>query len=116
MKTLNESEIAKAYEGKPYNSDNLRKIAMGYGASGAIVYYGRLSKTHFDIFGITEDLLDHWLNNGISYSVVMTLNEDSSTIKHCHIAKNNNNERLTPTQQEIEIFLKIMDYITQEKR
>ena len=113
MKDINELEIAKAYEGKPYNRDNLRRVAMGYGVSGAIVYYGRLSKPLFDMFGITEDLLDHWITNGISYSVVMDLDEDSNTIKHCHIAKHNN-ERLTPTQQELQIFLRIMEYITQE--
>lgn len=111
MKSLIEFEIAKSYEGKPYNQENLRSVAMGYGVSGAIIYYGRLSKTYFDMFGITEDLLDHWLNNGISYSVVMDLNEDSNTIKHCHIAKHNN-ERLTPTQQEITIFQTIMEFIT----
>ena len=112
MKRFSEAEIAKVYEGKPYNRNSLRKIAMGYGESGAIVYYGRLSKPLFELFGITESLLDTWLHNGINYSVVMDLDEASETIKRCHIAKTNNNDRLTPTQQEIEIFQKIMGYIT----
>ena len=112
MENLTELEIAKSYEGRPYNQENMRRIAMGYGISGAIIYYGRLSKTHFDLFGITEDLLEQWINNCISYSVVIDLDEDSNTIKHCHIAKLDKNERLTPNTQEIKIFNNIMEYIT----
>ena len=110
---LTEIEIAKAYESKPYNRDNLRRVAMGYGMSGAIVYYGRLSQKHLETFEITEDLMNHWLTNGISYSVYMDLDENTNTITHCHITKNNKDERLAPTQQELKIFINIMEYITQ---
>lgn len=114
MKRVNEAEIAKSYEGKLYNCENLRKIAMGYGDTGAVVYYGHLSKKQFELFGITEALLDNWLNHNINYSVVMLLDESSTTIKQCRISKSRSFKKniLTPTQQEIRIFRRIMDYIT----
>lgn len=115
MENLKELEIAKSYEGKHYNLENLSKIARASGDTRAIVYYGRLSKKHFELFEITEALLDNWLHNGIFYSVVMDLDETSNTIKRCHIAKSDKKEHLTPTQQEIMVFRKIMDYVTAAK-
>ena len=112
MEIFNEAEIAKSYEGKHYNLENLSKIARPSGDTRAIIYYGRLGKKQFELFEITTAILHHWVDNSIFYSVVIDLDETSNTIKQCHIAKNNKDERLTPTQQEILIFKRIMDYVT----
>ena len=112
MEKINETEISKSYEGKSYNLDSLRKIASGYGESGAIVYYGRLSKPLFDLFGITEEILNNWINNDIFFSVVLDLDEDCETIKECRIAKRDASGSLPPTDQEIRVFREIMNFIT----
>ena len=109
---LNEFDVAKLYEGKPYNSKSLRKIAKGYGETGAIVYYAHLSKAQFELFGITEDVLEDWMRNDIFFGVYIDLDETSNLLKLCSIVKKNKNRRLAPTQQEIRIFRRIMDYIT----
>ena len=112
MEQLNELQIAKSYEGKPYITANLRRIAMGYGDSDVVVYYGRLSKTYFDLFGITEANLDEWTSNDIFFSIFITLDESTETIKDCKIAKTIEDDVLQPSQEEIQIFKRIMDYIT----
>lgn len=113
MTKLTVAEIAKSYEGKPYNFDHMRRIASGYGDTGAVIPYTRLSKKDFDLFGITEALLNYWFSHGIFYAVFLDLDEKSQTITECVLVKRNNKGTLlTPTQQEVRIFRRIMDYIT----
>lgn len=112
MEELTEMQVAEHYVGKPYIIDNLKRVAMGSGNSDAIVYYGRLSKTYFDLFGITEANLNEWTSKDIFFSVFITLDESTETVKECKIAKTIADDVLPPSQNEIQIFIRIMDYIT----
>jgi hypothetical protein len=113
MKTLNESEIAKAYEGKPYIVEKLRKIAIGSGNTGAVVYNYRLTKSQGNLIGITDEIFYKWVDEGIHWGVMMNLDSSSHTIERCYINKRNNNqEKLSSTQQELAIFQTIMEFIT----
>lgn len=115
MKDFNELEIAKAYEGKPYIAEKLRKIAIGSGNTRAVVYNYRMSKSQGALVGITDEIFYKWCDDGISFMVYIDLDEASGTIKCCGINKSNGDYvQLSPTEQEITIFQNIMNFITQE--
>lgn len=115
MKDFNELEIAKAYEGKSYSPEKLRKIAIGSGNTRAVVYNYRMSKSQGALIGITDEIFYKWCDDGISFMVYIDLDEASGTIKCCGINKSKGDHiKLSPTGQENTIFQTIMDFITQE--
>lgn len=115
MKDLNEFEIAKAYEGKPYIADKLRKIAIGSGNTRAVVYNYRISKSQGTLIGITDEIFYKWCDDGISFIVYIDLDNASGTIERCGISKSKGDHiKLSPTQQEITILQRIMGFITQQ--
>lgn len=115
MENLNDAMIAKAYEGKPYIAEKLRKIAIGSGNTRAVVYNYRISKSQGALIGITDEIFYKWCDDGISFMVYIDLDNASSTIERCGISKSKGDFiQLSPTQQEITIFQRIMDFITKE--
>jgi hypothetical protein len=116
MKTLNEVEIAKKYEGKPYITEKLRKIAMGSGNTRAVLYNYRITKSQGALIGITDEIFYKWCEDDIYFFVYIDLDEISGTIKHCSINKSDGDHiKLSPTQQELEIFQNVMIFITESK-
>ena len=119
---LTEIEIAKAYEGKPYIAEKLRKIAIGSGNKSAVVYNYRITESQGNLIGITDEIFNKWCEDGIYFGVIIDLDITSGTIENCRINKTkltqgedgkSHHTKLAPTQQEIEIFVKTMEYITQ---
>lgn len=122
MKSLNELEIAKAYEGKPYIAEKLRKIAIGSGNTSAVVYNYRITKSQGELIGITDEIFYKWCDDGIYFGVFIDLDIASGTIEGCRINKSkltqgedgkSHHITLSPTQQEVKIFCNVMEFITQ---
>lgn len=120
MKDLIEADIAKAYVGKPCNIDHLRLIAMG-SQSGAVVYNRRITKSQGALVGITDEIFERWWDADISVMVHIELDEESQLITECIFDKYTVTEiehrkyhfsSLTPTEEDLRIFLNIMEYVT----
>ena len=125
MEYINELEVAKAYEGKPYIAQKIWKIAIGSGNTRAVVFSRRISQSQGALIGITDEIYNKWWDDDIYFGVFIDIEEESCTIKTACIHKTkveyseNGSFRhieLSPTQQEIKIFTNIMEYITQEER
>ena len=122
MKKLSELEIAKEYEGKPYIAERLRKIAIGSGNTSAVVFNYRITKSQGELIGITDEIFYKWCDDGIYFGVIIDLNLSLGTIESCRINKTkltqgedgkNHHIKLVPTQQELNIFVNAMNFITQ---
>lgn len=120
MKTLNDVEIAKSYAGKTFDAEKVKEIfdynGLHSGLSNYIATCFHLDKETREKFGITPLLHERWGYTGIDFSVILDVLNDE--IKECHIYKckdtDFNSFVRTPSQQEIRIFRRIMDYITKE--
>ena len=115
MKELTEADIAKAYVGKPYNTDHLRRIAMGT-QTGAVVFSRRITRSQGALIGITDELFERWWDANIYVSVFIELDEDSQIVKKCEFVKDKESDgkfsSLTPTEEDLRIFRNVMEYIT----
>lgn len=120
MKTLNELEIAKAYEGKPYIIEKVRKIATGT-LTGATFYSRRIVQRYGHMIGITDEIFEKWWDDGIHVLVFMEFDDESQTIKNCKFVKGKwidngggkfQRSSLTPTQEDLRIFHNAMEFIT----
>lgn len=120
MKELNEAEIAKAYIGKPYNIDHLRKVAMGT-QSGAVVFSRRITRSQGALIGITDEIYERWWDADAYVKICIELDEETQTIKECIFDKSTvigeknglpQFGRLTPTEEDLRIFLNVMEYVT----
>lgn len=120
MKELNEAEIAKAYIGKSYNIDHLRKVAMGT-QSGAVVFSRRITRSQGALIGITDEIFDRWWDADVYVKICIELDEESQTIEECIFDKYTSTDKgngkfqfssLTPTEEDLRIFLNVMEYIT----
>ena len=112
MKKLTETDISKAYEGKQFVPDKLRKIAIGSGNTRAVVYSRRITKSQGALIGITDELFN---------TVYIDLVEPENIIERCGVRmsklekQQNGNSCFTDietTQQGLQIFQNIMEYIT----
>ena len=120
MNELNEAEIANAYVGKPYNTDRIRKIAMGT-QSGAVVFSRRITRSQGALIGITDEIFERWWDADVYVKVLIELDEESQIIKECVFDKYTSTDigngkfqfsSLTPTEEDLRIFLNVMEYIT----
>ena len=119
MKKLNDIEIAQTYVGKTYNDKKVKEIfdynGEHCGLSNYIATCFHLSKEIREKFGITPLLHERWGYAGVDFSVIIYALD--GVIKKCSIYKcrdtYSNSFVLTPSQQEIRIFRRIMDYITE---
>ena len=123
MKELIEAEIAKAYEGKPYIPEKIRKIAIVSGNTSAVVYNYRLTKSQGELIGITDEIFYKWVEAGIYFGVFIDLDISSNTIEGCRINKSRSTQgedgkihhaKLSPTQEEVRILYNVMEFITNE--
>lgn len=128
MKKLNDREIAQGYVGKTVNNENLLAVSYQNGTSYPEKYPRFISdcyhykKEHLDLFGITPRLLESWGYRGVEFSVYIYI--EDGMVADCKIFKYKNTYcgghgrpsgyELNPSQQEIRIFRRIMDYITKE--
>lgn len=116
MIKLNDQEIAKTYIGKPYSIDKLLEVARPNRENEYMACYVDLSKEYLDLFRITPLLDEKWKYYGVDFTVFIDV--ENEAIKDCRIYKSRDTWGgrsivLTPTQQEIRIFKRIMDYVTQ---
>lgn len=123
MEYLKESKIAKQYEGKAFIPEKLQKVAIGSGNTRAVVSNIRLSQVQGALIGITDEIYNQWWDDDIFFGVFIDLDEATdSIIEHCCIQKNkrilNKDGEMSfvdiaTTQQEVEIFRNVMDFITE---
>ena len=122
---LNEYEIARAYVGKTCNAERLSSLFDYNGedyytkCGMYIAYCFCFEEEDLERFGITHVLHDNWELNDIDVRV--NLHENQGEIVECELFKYRelysghgrpSGNILKPTQQEIRIFRRIMDYIT----
>lgn len=115
MKKLDDFEIAELYIGKPYSTDKLLEVAYHNRENEYLACNADFSKEQMDLFGITPLLHERWGYYGVDFTVFIFV--ENGFIKDCRIYKGRETFGgrsivLTPTQQEIRIFRRIMDYVT----
>jgi hypothetical protein len=115
---LDEREIARSYIGKQYSNEKLNKIAYPNRENEHMCCYIDLKKEYLELFGITPRLYEKWRYFGYDFTVYIYVQGDF--IKDCKIFKYRETYgghgrpcgyELIPTQQEIRIFRRIMDYV-----
>ena len=127
MNKLNECEVAQGYIGKAFNRANLLALSYQNGTSYPENHPRFISDCYhykqefLKLFGITPLLLESWGYRGVEFSVYVYIAD--GRIAGCKIFKYKNTYcgchgrpsgcELTPSQQEIRIFRRIMDYITE---
>ena len=115
MEKLDEHEIAQAYIGKPCNEERYSEIF-----NKASAFY----PSHCDIkikwkFDITPALYLGWEQRSVDFKIIVS--KSQGVITNCRIIKYKDNysglysrssaRDLTPTQQELRLFKRIMEYI-----
>lgn len=118
MESLKESEIANSYKGKAFIPEKLRKIAIGSGNTRAVVFSRRITKSQGALIGITDEIFNKWWDDDIYLSFYIDFIEPDNIIKDCGIEmiKEGNPDfiKLNPTGQELEIFINVMEFVTNE--
>lgn len=126
MHKLNEREIASNYIGKPFSREKLLAVSHQNGTSYPENHPRFIATCHhykqdlLELFGITDRLFESWGYYGIEFSVYIYT--DCGKITGCKIFKYKDRSywighgrpsgcELIPSQQEIRIFRRIMDYI-----
>lgn len=119
MKTLNEHEMAQSYAGKPYDIQKLSTFAYQNGDNRYTSDCHNYKSDLLDLFGITTTLLENWGYYGIELSIFMNIKDneiESCGIDKCKYSCGGHGRPkvkvMHPTQQEIRIFKRIMDYVT----
>lgn len=119
MKKLNERDIAQGYTGKPYDMEKLLSVSYQNGNNRYIADCCNYQEELLNLFGITPTLLEYWGYYGIKFSIF--INVENNMVCSCGIDKYKgiggyhgrpSVRVLTPTQQEIRIFRRLIDYIT----
>ena len=130
MKKLIEYEIAENYINKPVNTEKLLKTFTDNGGKHQdyktgkeyyeyIAYCNNFDEEEWEIVRLTDALFDKWDYEGIDFRVYLHIENDKIT--ECTISKfkytggyhgRPSVHVLSPTQQEIRIFRRLMDYIT----
>lgn len=119
MKKLDELEISQAYKDKSYDKEKLSSVSYQNGESRYIANCHNYKRELLDLFGITANLLENWEYHGIELSVF--INIKGNVIESCGVDKCKYScsghgrptvKVLHPTQQELRIFIRIMEYIT----
>lgn len=117
MIKLTEKDIKQAHIGKPCNGERLSEI---FNKSNTF-YCGHCDEKLKWKFDITPALYIGWEQRGIDFKIQASVS--NGVITHCGIIKYKDNysglyvrtsaRELKPTQQELRIFKKVMEYITQ---
>ena len=139
MAKLDERELARSYLGKTCCEEKLSEVFYGNGIhtvdiwedgkvrriSDCAVYIAdcyNYSEELRNTFGITPVLLERWGYYGIEFSVYIYIKD--GTVVSCKVSKYKNTScgghgrpsgyELLPTQQELRIFRRVMDYVVCE--
>lgn len=119
MNKLDVLSIARSYIGKSFDIEKLSKVAYKNGDNRYIADCHNYKEELLDLFGITSTLLERWGFYGIEFSIFINIkgNEiESCGMDKCKYSCSGHGRPsvkvLKPTQQEIRIFRRIMDYIT----
>ena len=118
MKKLDELEIAQAYKEKPCDREKLSKVSYQHGENRYIADCHNYSKELLDLFGISPTLLEKWGFSGIEFSVFINIKDnevESCGIDKCKSCGGHGRPTvkvLHPTQQELRIFRRLMEYVT----
>lgn len=119
MKKLDELEIARSYIGKPYDIEKLSKVSYKNGDNRYIADCHNYKEELLYLFGITSTLLERWGFYGIEFSVFINIkgNEiESCGMDKCKYSCSGHGRPkvkvLHPTQQELRVFKRVMEYIT----
>lgn len=118
MKKLDELVLAQSYIGKSYDIKKLLTVSYQNGDNRYIADCHNYKKELLDLFGITSTLLEKWGFYGIEVSIF--INIKGNEIENCGIDKCKSCgghgrptvKVLQPTQQELRIFRRIMEYVT----
>lgn len=121
MKKLDECEVAQLYKNKTINFEKLLEIFTENGDDGEeyVAYLDQFDNHKCSLFKITSTLSDRWGYYGILFSIL--LNVEDNKVYSCELEKYRETggyhgrpqtHVLTPTQQELRIFRRIMDYVT----
>ena len=119
MEKLHEHDIAQAFIGKAYDRDKLSKVAKQNAENRYIAECHTYKNDLLDLFGITSTLLENWGYHGIELSIFITIKDNK--IENCGMDKCKCScsghgrpkvKVLKPTQQEIRLFRRVMDYVT----
>ena len=123
MKKLNECEIALSYKEKSINTEKLLKLFHANGKHNGhdehIAYCEHFGKDEYALFNITHPLTEYWGYYGIKFHIYLHI--ENNRVTSCAISKfkytggyhgRPSTHVLSPTQQELRIFRRIMDYIT----
>lgn len=130
-KKLDECLIADSYVGKAVNEEHLGHTFRSNGGKGEyIAYCNCCDEEECDLFGITDILLDKWDYDGIDFRVYIFVQDGRIVEEGSYYQRSNKifkykstyggfcgrpqGYELTPTQQEIRIFRRIMDYVTSD--
>ena len=116
MELLIENDIAQAYIGKPFNKERYLETFNKAG-----IFYC----AHCDIrtqikFDITASLVFGWTSRNIDFKIRVSTKD--GVITYCGIDKYKDSDsgiyvrsaprKLKPTQQELRLFKRVMEYIT----
>ena len=125
MSNLIDTEIAELYNGKNFNKSRILNVGYENGDDQFIVDcvdFGENcnDKQYFmNLFRITPKLIEYWNRYGIRFEVYVDIDDDVITDSFIFKYKDTwtgfgrpEGEELIPSQQEIRIFRRIMDYIT----
>lgn len=116
MEKLNEQSVKQAYVGKSCNEQRYLELF-----NKSTTFYPSLCDMRVKRnFGITPALCLGWKQKGVDFRIITTI-EDGS-IFYCGIMKHKDNyagvytrnpcTELKPTQQELRLFERVMEYIT----
>ena len=122
MKKLNDYEIAQSYIGKAVNTEKLNQCFSFLEKEYHAFCNNYYEEPEWEIFKLTDALYTYWEDSGIDFRIILHVKDEK--VVTCKIYKHKDDlggcwgrcisEDLTPSQQEIRIFRRIMDYITKE--
>ena len=136
MKKLDELEIARSYLGKTCDTDKLShsfkdnglchvdafengRINRTSDCTMYIAYCNYFDEVEWDLFRLTDILHDKWMYEGIDFRVNVYIKDNvivkSNIFKYketcCGYHGRPSGYELLPTQQELRLFKRIMEYI-----
>lgn len=116
MTTLNEHNIFQSYIGRKVYEENFKKVFKQNRLSRYIAYCSDFKGD----FGITDSLYERWELGGIDFRVIVTLSEgvvEIGAIDKYREGQHGHGRPLVhvlkPTQQEIRVARRILDYVTE---
>lgn len=117
MSKLNENDIAQAYIGNPYNeqrySEIFNKGIYFFPAHCNIQTEMKFNITFAMTWGWKEKNIDFRIAVGVKDGAISCCYIDKRKDNYCGLYVRNSCSSLKPTQQELRLFKRIMDYVTE---